>query len=578
MKNTTIALIIGAISLSSISSMANSYNGYKAQLTTQQQQAQQRKQWYKKQEQLKLQQILLKRKRHQLAEQKRIRLHNERRQQHIRKQQKWKKPQQSRQVRKIAQRGPRLAPASQQRGVNRRLPLEVSNLFKQSKISQQTMGVFVLRIGDRLPMLAYNDDRARAPASVMKLVTTYSALGALGANYRWPTEVYMTGSLKGGTLKGNLIFKGYGAPDFDLPALRTVMRQLRNKGIRNISGNIIFDSSYFQVPKVDAGAFDGKRYASYNAQPEALLFSGKLSKYTVRNVRGRPRIYNPTPAHNIRVVNRIKSVGGRCRGRSRSPHMSISKRGSQHTVTFSGRFSRRCGSRQFNKAITDSPNMMYSSLHRYWKHDVGGYLKTRFIQGRKPARARLLYRHQSAPLRQIISKVNKKSNNLMARQILLTIGARRLGAPSSPRKGEKAVKQWLASQGLNFPELRIENGSGLSRWSRISARHIGELLLHAYNSPNRDFFKQSLAIAAKDGTIRKRFRRSPVAGRGRFKTGSLRDARAIAGYVRGIDGKDYIVSILHNGKAARSRGKKAHDKLIEWAFWHGRPPRKVAAR
>ena len=440
------------------------------------------------------------------------------------------------------------------------------------------MGVFVLRIGDQLPILAYNENSPLVPASVMKLVTTYAALGTLGANYRWPTEVYMTGNLHRGTLNGNLIFKGYGAPDFDIKALRTVMRELKKKGIRNIKGNIIFDSSYFQAAKVGSGAFDGKPYASYNALPEALLFQGKLSQYTVRNVRGRPKIYSSTPAHNVRVVNRIKSVRTRCRGRARSPHMSISNRGSKHVVTFSGNYSRRCGARQFNKVITDSPSMMYSSIHRYWKRDVGGYLKTRFVNGTKPASARLLHRHLSAPLRDIIVEVNKKSNNLMARQILLTIGARRLGAPSNPRKGALAIKQWLSSQGLNFPELRIENGSGLSRWARISTRHISELLLHAYRGPNKQYLLQSLAIAARDGTVRRRFHRSPVAGKGRFKTGSLRDTRAIAGYVKGVDGRDYIVAILHNNRAARLRGKMAHEKIIEWAFWRGHTPQRVAGR
>lgn len=535
-------------------------NGRNQSLEQKQQLALQQKQYYKQLEQRKRQQVELQRQRHRLAEQKRLRLFKQR---HNGKQGK---------AHKVAAR-PRI-----NERMLRRLPPEINNLLKRSNINSQSMGVFVLRIGDQLPMLAFNEDNPRAPASVMKLVTTYSALGVLGAEYRWPTEVYMTGRLNKGTLNGDLIFKGYGAPDFDLAALRTVMRQLRNKGVRNIKGNIVFDSSYFQVPKVSSGAFDGKPHASYNAQPEALLFNSKLSQYTVRNVRGRPKIYNPTPAHNIRVVNRIKSVRSRCRGRYRSPRMSISDRGSKHVVTFSGRFSKRCGSRQFNNIITDSSNMMYATIHRYWKRDVGGYLKTRFVKGVKPANARLLHRHLSAPLREIIAKVNKESNNLMARQILLTIGARRLGAPSNPRKGEIAVKQWLASQGLNFPELRIENGSGLSRWSRISARHVGELLLHAYRGPNKQYLTQSLAIAARDGTVRKRFKRSPVAGKGRFKTGSLRDTRAIAGYVRGVDGRDYIVAILHNDRSARLRGKNVHNKIIEWAFWHGRPPRKVASR
>ncbi len=460
----------------------------------------------------------------------------------------------------------------------RQLPWGVRKVLQKSNVDSGSMGVFVLRIGDRQPMLVFNENSPHVPASVMKLVTTYAALGTLGAHYRWPTEVYMTGQLKGGTLNGNLIIKGYGAPDFDTQQLRQILRQLRNKGVRHIRGQVVFDNSYFRPPNINPGAFDGKRYEAYNAQPDALLFNQKTSEFIVQNVQGRAMVYTPAPAHNVRIVNHIRSVKGRCRGRARSPRMNVSSGPAGHVVTFSGRFSTRCGKRHYKKAITDSPSMIFASMQRYWKQDVGGVMKARFARGTTPAQARLLYRHQSAPLSQIIKEVNKESNNLMARQLLLSIGARKLGAPSTPRKGEQAIKQWLRSQKLNFAELRIENGSGLSRWSSISARHVGELLLHAYRSPHRQYLMDSLAIAGRDGTLKKRFRNTPVAGKGRFKTGSLRNARAIAGYVRGVDGREYIVSILHNGTAARQRGKKAHDALIEWAYWRGNPPQKLAKK
>lgn len=459
-----------------------------------------------------------------------------------------------------------------------RLPPVVLAELQKAKVNPASMSAFVLRVGDKSPMLVYNENQPRVPASVMKLVTTYAALGTLGPNYRWPTEIYMTGQLRSGTLNGNLIVKGYGAPDLKNDDLRVVLRQLKKRGIRNFNGNIIVDNSYFQPPNINPGAFDGKPLETYNAQPEALLFNEKTSEFVIQNVGGRPSIYSPSPASNVRVVNNISSVKLRCRGKARRPSMSVKPEAGGHVVTFSGNYSKRCGKRTYKKAISDSSHMLFASMSRYWKHDIGGAFSGRLVNGRVPGNAKLLYTHRSAPLREIIKEVNKDSNNLMARQLLLTIGAKRLGAPSTPRKGELAVKQWMASQGMNFPELRIENGSGLSRWSRVSARHIGEMLLHAYRSPNRQLMLQSLAVAGKDGTMKTRLRSTPVAGRGRFKTGSLRDTRAIAGYVRGHDGKDYIVSILHNDPSARRRGKKAHDALIKWAYWRGKMPQNLALR
>jgi D-alanyl-D-alanine carboxypeptidase/D-alanyl-D-alanine-endopeptidase (penicillin-binding protein 4) len=126
------------------------------------------------------------------------------------------------------------------------------------------------------------------------------------------------------------------------------------------------------------------------------------------------------------------------------------------------------------------------------------------------------------------------------------------------------VGAWLVSRGLNFPELRIENGSGLSRVARISARHVGDLLMDAYRSPYRNHLMQSLAVAGVDGTMKRRLKRTRVRGRGYFKTGTLRDVRSIAGYVKAADGKVYVMSILHNDPRAKRRALPAHDKLIEW--------------
>jgi len=157
----------------------------------------------------------------------------------------------------------------------------------------------------------------------------------------------------------------------------------------------------------------------------------------------------------------------------------------------------------------------------------------------------------------------------MARQVMLTIGAR-MNGQGTQRAGANAIGKWLASRGLHFPELRIENGSGLSRHARITARHVGDLLVDAYRSPYRNILMQSLAVAGVDGTMKRRLKGSRVRGRGFFKTGTLRDVRSIAGYVKAADGKTYVMAILHNDPRARGRALAAHDKLIEWVYSGGR--------
>ena len=271
-----------------------------------------------------------------------------------------------------------------------------------------------------------------------------------------------------------------------------------------------------------------------------------------------------TPTHNLKVVNRMRTTRRGCR-----PHIAVSQKGAQTIVTFSGRYSRRCGTRTYSRVISRPAEMIYGAMQAMWKRDVGGSLNTQFAMGTAPAGARPLLRTHSKTLAEILPTIDKDSNNVMARQVMLTIGARASGQ-GTQRSGADAIGAWLASRGLNFPELRIENGSGLSRHARISARHMGDLLVDAYRSPCSNILMQSLAIAGVDGTMKRRLKGSQVRGKGFFKTGTLRDVRSIAGYIKAAEGKTYVLAILHNDPRAPRRALAAHDKLIEWVYSGGR--------
>ena len=451
------------------------------------------------------------------------------------------------------------------------LPFEIKNKLRAARLSEYGMSAYVQDVNSPKPLLAHKETISRVPASVMKLITSYVALGVLGPNYRWPLDVYTKGTVQNSTLKGDLIIKGYGSPEFNTEELSKVLQGIRAKGIRNIKGRVVFDNSHFSIPKQHAGAFDGKTFASYNAQPDALLYNERLSKFHVRAKGKRVSVTTSTPAHNLKIVNRMRKTRRGCR-----PRIGISHRGSQVVATFSGNFSSRCGTRRYDRVISKPAEMIYGSMKAMWKRDVGGTFNARFAMGHVPANAKLLHKTFSRTLTQILPAIDKDSNNVMARQLLLTIGAKHFGGQGTPRKGANAASAWLNTRGLHFPELRIENGSGLSRHARISARHLGDLLVDAYKSPYRNVLMQSLAIAGVDGTMKRRFRRSPVRGRGFFKTGTLRDVRSIAGYVKASNGKTYVISIMHNDPKAKHRGLSVHNKLIEWVYNGGRSNNHVA--
>ena len=443
------------------------------------------------------------------------------------------------------------------------LPQDIQQLLRSKGMSPWGMSAYVQAIGSPRPLISHNAQVARNPASVMKLLTAYVAIGTLGANYRWPIEISTNGSIQNGVLSGNVYVKGYGAPDFDTDGLREMLRQLRRKGIHTIQGRMIFDDTYFNGPKIDPGAFDGKPYSSYNAQPDALMFNERRSTFTASRKGNKIRVTTSTPAHNLHIVNRIKRAKRSCKVRT-----SVKRGyGDKVTITFSGYLARRCRARGFTMAVTDPANTMYSAIQRIWTKELRGNINTQFMVGATPPNAQVVHVHYSKSLAELLPAVVKDSNNVMARQLMRSIGAKRFGAPGTPRKGAEAIDDYLRRQGLDFPELRIENGSGLSRYARISTENISHLLTKAFHSPHRDVLMRSMAVAGVDGTMKSRFRTSAVRGRGFFKTGTLRDVRGIAGYVNAVDGRTYVVSILHNDPRARSRGRMIHDNFIEWVYW-----------
>ena len=395
-----------------------------------------------------------------------------------------------------------------------RLPDDIAASLRLRGLSEQNLGAYVRPASGGQPLLASYADTPRNPASTMKLVTTYSSLGVLGPTYRFPTELYTTGRLAGDTLQGDIVIKGYGNPDFRENDFRQILQALRARGVRNIAGNFIVDKSYFDIGY--QAPIDENVSAAYNAQPEALLYNERGSCYEVRGKSGQ--------------VQQVCPI--------------------------------------LPRSVNDLNANLFGDFWRVWVGEMGGHLDGALQVRPTPPNAQLVYTHQSVPLRDILMEINKDSNNVMARQLLLAMGAKQFGAPGTTQKGAAAVGQWLESRGLRFGNLRIENGSGLSRVERISAREMGDMLVDAYNSPYRDDLMRSMAVLGVDGTVKNRLK--SIAGRGRFKTGTLRDVRALAGYLNAANGQTYVVSLLHNEGGIRASAKEVQDDLVEWVYFGSR--------
>ncbi len=449
-----------------------------------------------------------------------------------------------------------------------RLPEAMVQALRRYHIPINSVSVFAQEIGHERPIVSVASDVARNPASVIKLLPTLVALEELGPAYTWKTEAYATAGIQEGNLAGDLYLKGYGDPYFLTEHFWRLLRGLRIGGMMGIDGDLVLDRSFFEPDIVDPADFDDQPYRVYNTSASALLLNFHAVNFRIEpdTAASRVRIVaDPKPDH-IKIVNRVKLIGGPCRHWNSRLKMRVIHTPHKDTVHFSGRYAARCGQRALFRSISEPAPYVYGVFKNLWR-EQGGRFSGQLREGLLPAEARLLHTAYSRPLAEVIRSTNKYSNNVMSRQLLLTLGAETYDPPGTLAKGVQAVHAWLEKKGLHFPELVFDNSTGLSREVRISAGHLGELLLAAYRSPRMPEFMSSLPIAGVDGTLHKRFTDSDFAGRLHVKTGTLDNVRAMAGYLLDGQGRRLVVVYLHNHRSAHLRaGARAEAEFLKWLY------------
>ncbi|MCB1596695.1 MAG: D-alanyl-D-alanine carboxypeptidase/D-alanyl-D-alanine-endopeptidase [Gammaproteobacteria bacterium] len=446
------------------------------------------------------------------------------------------------------------------------LPEPVNKALVRYKLPPASFSAFVQKVGAATPLLAINENVPRNPASTIKLLTTFVALEELGPTYQWRTEVYADGQIKDGILDGDLLIKGYGDPLLLTERLWLLQRELRRNGVQQINGDLVIDNSWFAREELDPGAFDGQEYRVYNVLPDALLVNFQSVNFIFRPDPARRTIgilSDPVLAE-VRIENNMRLFNGECSSGRSSINMAVSGEPGHPRVTFTGQLANNCSEYQLVRSLLDGPGYAYAAFRGLWE-EQGGSIKGQMRLGQVPASKKPLLTFESPPLAEVIRPVNKFSNNVMTRQIFLTLAAEKLGAPGTLEKGRQVMADALARRGLDFPELRIGNGAGLSRDNRISARSLGRLLLAARNSPFGAEFQASLSLAGLDGTTRRRFQKDSLAGQMHLKTGTLDGVSAIAGYVRDQSGAEYVVvAIANQPKATWGGGQEAQNALLRW--------------
>lgn len=429
------------------------------------------------------------------------------------------------------------------------LPVNIQEALSKAQLPAESVAIVVQPLDGSASRISHNATRAMNPASVMKLVTTYAALEALTPAYRWKTEIYRNGPLNQGVLEGDLIIKGYGDPALTVAEFWRLLQQLQQQGVRQIKGNLVLDLTMYAPEVGQRPVLDDEPWRAYNANPSALLLNGRNTsfRFAAVNMAGKPavQISQEFELPQIHVINTMQTRKGACNDWRGDLRYSVTPYADGVTVAFNGTLPEQCDERYLELSVLSDTQYVFSSFKKMWAQ-LGGQFNGQLVLAPATDMATLVTTWSSPPLDSVVRDINKWSNNVMARQLLLTIGLEAGFTPVDEAGAVLALKQVLRQRGLQFPELVLENGSGLSRNERISAEHLAQLLVTAWQRPVMPVFMASMPILGLDGTTKKRLAEGPSKGLAYLKTGSLEGVSSIAGYVQDSAGKRYVLVVMAN--------------------------------
>lgn len=463
-----------------------------------------------------------------------------------------------------------------------KLPPALLRVLQGSGLPLTSIGLYVQPVNAQQPVASLNAEEPYVLASTAKLVTALAGLELLGPSYRWRTHAFITGPIVNGQLRGDLVIVGGGNPRFSSRELREWMQRMRAQGLDEVDGNILVDRSAFALREGDH-RLTPLPLQPRHVWPDALVVDEGLMQVLVQPGRGgKALVAMEPPLAGVTLVNQIGMKGGCGASAQWSTPKDSRKEASQQLVVH-GSWASSCGLRPITLLAPQHADLALQTVAGMWA-DVGGRLRGRVQGVDLAARQRDHLRlpvmgvdgnpllpwatHLSEPLPQVVREMNKSSNNLAARHLMLSLAKGFPVRPASLESAQGSLKRWYERQGLRDGDIALDNGSGLSRGERGRPRALVQLLLNAWRSPLGKPFLESLPVAGVDGTLAHRMAHGAATGRAFLKTGTLNDTRALAGYVQGASGQFYAVAALVNHLHA-ARATPSLDAFIEWLAKNG---------
>ena len=446
-------------------------------------------------------------------------------------------------------------------------PENVQAALSKAGMSPDVLGVVAYPIGAPSQGLRINPDQPRQPASTMKVVTTVVALERLGTNARGRTDLLSAAPPQSGVINGPLYLRGGADTDLDWGTLWSMLRQLREQGVQHVQGGIVVDRNLFRPARLDAGVppFDEAPEFQYNVIPDALNLNTSLVGYVLqsddKSVKARLSPALPGVVLDVQAFSLNDQPCARWEDSWKLPAVQADR--TAPVVSLQGQFPRNC-TQSLELNLLDRQWTSAMAVRQFWSQ-LGGTMEGADAEGATPPEAVVLVSHMGRPFAEVARNMMKRSDNPMTRLTYLRLGA----AAAQPgeetlKAADRVVQEWFAANGIASDGLIMDNGSGLSRAARITPVQMAGVLSQAYKGPYFPELMSSLPVAGVDGTLSRRFKGTAVQGRGRLKTGTLRNADGLAGFVTDASNRTWIVVALLNHESASGKGRPVLDAIIEW--------------
>ena len=443
------------------------------------------------------------------------------------------------------------------------LPRPVIAALKNHNLDGSGISIFVQAVDANEPLLVFNEHVPRSPASIIKVLISYAALDLLGPAYRWHTEVWVTGPIRDGRLEGDLVLRGGGDPGLTSERFWTLLREIQARGITHIAGDLVIDDTLFAPNRERPGDMDGQPYRAYNVLPNAMLVNFNVTEFRLRHQGRGTAVQLEPPLYGFRLDNQVTSRDGDCTGFQRGVAFDLPEGFAGKRALLSGRFPTGCREFTLWRAVLEAPDYANALFRSLWQQ-LGGTIEGELRIAPRPQGARRIIAFPSRSLAENVREINKWSNNVMTRHLFLTLAAEKRERPATVEQAREVVAEWLEGRGIPAPGLFIDNGSGLSRRTRITADTFGRMLVDAWHHPYMPDLVASMPISAVDGTLRNRLG-GDSKGRMHLKTGRINDVSAIAGIVTSKAGRRHAVVIMVNGPTATSgAGESVQDAVLRW--------------